>query len=121
MKEPELKASLDALAEVLMYPWWTNPRFQVFYKCVNGLYKALEKYHKFLANQQERTNQNHASPTPVRSLNDNWSLKSIEGQYLKHHHKVKVLNSKGQNNGTMYVSSKKFQYKEGLKISLIYK
>ncbi|XP_055999413.1 uncharacterized protein LOC130048586 [Ostrea edulis] len=79
MKEPELKASLDALAEVLMYPWWTNPRFQVFYKCVNGLYKALEKYHKFLANQQERTNQNHASPTPVRSLNDNWSLKSIEG------------------------------------------
>ena len=39
MKEPELKSCLAALAEMLLHPWWTNPRFQGFYKCVDGIGK----------------------------------------------------------------------------------
>lgn len=42
-KESELKDRLDALAEVMLYPLLTNPRFQWFYKCVSDLYKSLEK------------------------------------------------------------------------------
>lgn len=91
LKESQLKDRLDALAEVMLYPWWTNPRFQGFYKCVSDLYKSLQKNLKFLANQQERTRENHASHTPVRSINDNWSLKSIEGQYHNVNFKKKPI------------------------------
>jgi hypothetical protein len=31
MKEPELISCLAALAEVLLYSWWTNPRFHCFH------------------------------------------------------------------------------------------
>ena len=49
IREPELKATLDALKEVIMYPWWTNPHFQVIYKSLCTVYWALEKYHKSAA------------------------------------------------------------------------
>ena len=65
-----------------MYPWWTNPHFQVIYIGLCTVYWALEKY-QLLTNQQKRTNRNHASPKPIRFLlMYNWSSKYIEGQFV---------------------------------------
>jgi hypothetical protein len=78
LKNDELKQKMDDLAQVLMLPWWLNAKFKCFKEVVTQIYNCMEKYYDFLKKMQVRSAQNHASSTPVRSFNDNWSLEQIE-------------------------------------------
>ena len=75
-----LKEHVDKLAILLQHPWFLNSQFSVFHEAVCGLFDAVNKYLTFLLElQQERTAKAHASPQPVRSMKDHWSLTTIEG------------------------------------------
>ena len=77
LRAKELKENIDSLCEVLNHPWFANPKFSQFQAEVVKLVHGMKRYHDILIQQQERTASNHASPAPVRSLKDNWTLKNI--------------------------------------------
>ncbi|WAR08378.1 hypothetical protein MAR_018336 [Mya arenaria] len=79
----ELAKKSNALAKVFMLPWWLNRSFSAFKDSVSELLSAMEYYHKSLADQLERTQRNHYSSTPVRSVADNWGLTVIEVDDLR--------------------------------------
>ena len=76
----ELTQKSDALSKALMYPWWMNSRFADFKKSVSDLLSAIEDYKNHLEKQLKRTEKNHASPVPVRSLDDHWGLTVVQGK-----------------------------------------
>ncbi|XP_052799298.1 uncharacterized protein LOC128230910 [Mya arenaria] len=79
----ELAKKSNALAKVLMLPWWLNRSFSAFKDSVSELLSAMEYYHKSLTDQLERTQRNHYSSTPVRSVADNWGLTVIEAEEMQ--------------------------------------
>lgn len=60
-------------------PWFLNDKFAKFRDYVVSLEDVMKKYLKFLVSQRERSAVCHKSTEPVRSLNDNWSFKIVEG------------------------------------------
>lgn len=62
-----------------MMPWFARSQFEGFRKECETFQAAFEKYLHFLEGQQSRTKQNHDALQPVRSLKDDWLMRTIEG------------------------------------------
>lgn len=67
------------LCDILAFPWFVDSQFTNFREAVSDLCSCFMKYHKFLTHQLQRTETNHASPDHVRSLDDAWEMRVIEG------------------------------------------
>lgn len=79
MKAEQLKEHIDAIATVLMVPWFMRSPLQRFKHDVDAFAKALKRYHSFLADQQARTAAAHRSSEPLRDPSDDWVLKDVDG------------------------------------------
>lgn len=61
-----------------MLPWFGLEKFSHFQSVCLKLLHGLKKYLDFLKQQQQRNEVHHASEKPVRSMTDNWSMKTIQ-------------------------------------------
>ena len=71
---------MENLADILASQWFLRSQVCNFKQAVETLAEAVKKYLDFLEGQQKRTSETHASNEPIRSLEDNWSLHTIEGK-----------------------------------------
>lgn len=62
----------------MMLPWFGLEKFSHFQSVCLKLLHGLKKYLDFLKQQQQRNEVHHASEKPVRSMTDNWSMKTIQ-------------------------------------------
>ena len=71
---------MDSLGDLLLMPWFSNPTFASFREDVSHLLEAMQRYHGFLMQQQNRTASNHRSSEPVRAYDDSWTWKDFEAR-----------------------------------------
>ena len=74
-----LKLHMDKIASLLMLPGFAGKHASGLKNATDALLSTMKKYHDFLSLQQQRSATNHASPEPVRSLQDNWVTEIREG------------------------------------------
>ena len=72
---------MDITSELLMYPCMMASRKEPLRIILEELVEVMTAYYNFLVSQQEISNRNHHSSEPVRSHDDNWSFRLIEGNH----------------------------------------
>ncbi|KAK3107727.1 hypothetical protein FSP39_020885 [Pinctada imbricata] len=89
----ELSQHVGELSNMLMLPWFGLQQFRLFQADVKKFLDGLKKYLDFLEQQQMRTDRQHKSTEPVRSVNDNWSVTILEksSDYARYNDVAKTL------------------------------
>ena len=78
LESTEFKAAINEVSKILL-PWIEKTDMLPCKTLIEQFVSDLQKYHAFLTGMNERTKSNQSLQEPVRSFNDNWTLKTLNG------------------------------------------